>query len=99
MGSTPIISTTNGRLGLYGSNDFLFVNMEILLKSFGIVKAVLLSVIPSLTFIFSGVIIASMPLFSFSIIFAVSHILISVKNSNSGYLSQKSVNDVAPDKV
>lgn len=71
----------------------------ILLKSFGIVKAVLLSVISSLAFIFSGVIIASIPLFSFSIIFAVSHILISVKNSDSGYFTQKSVNDVAPDEV
>lgn len=55
----------------------------ILWKNSGRVKALLLSIIPSLMFIFSGVTIASIPLFLFSIIFAVSHILISVKNSDS----------------
>lgn len=54
----------------------------ILWKHSGILKALLLSGIPSLMFVFSGVMIASIPLFLFSIIFAVSHILISVKNSD-----------------
>lgn len=55
----------------------------VLWKNSGIVKALLLSIIPSIMFIFSGVMIASIPLVLFSIIFAVSHILISVKNSDS----------------
>lgn len=52
----------------------------ILWKNSGVVKALLLSIIASLMFIFSGTMIASIPLFLFSTIFAVSHILISVKN-------------------
>lgn len=55
----------------------------IMWKKGGIVKALLLSIIPSLIFIFSGVMIASIPLFVFAIIFAVTHIMISVKNSKS----------------
>lgn len=54
-------------------------------------KALLLSVIPSLIFIFSGVMIASAPLLTFAIIFAVTHILISVKNvklSNAATLNK-----------
>ncbi len=47
----------------------------------GILKSLLLSILPSLVFIFSGVIIASIPLIIFAIIFAVTHILISVKNT------------------
>ena len=43
-------------------------------------KALLLSIIPSGIFVFSGVIIVSIPLLVFSALFAVTHILISVKN-------------------
>lgn len=50
-------------------------------KRKGIVKALLLSIIPSMIFIFSGIMIASIPLIIFSIIFASTHILISVKNA------------------
>lgn len=50
-------------------------------KKQGIVKALLLSIIPSLVFLFSGIIIASIPLTVFAVIFAVTHILISVKNA------------------
>lgn len=49
----------------------------------GLVKALLLSIIPSIIFIFSGVIIASIPLIAFSVLFATMHILISVKNAES----------------
>jgi hypothetical protein len=52
----------------------------ILWKKSGIVKALLLSVLPSSIFVFSGVMIASIPLLAFAVIFAVTHILISVKN-------------------
>lgn len=77
----------------YGLTVYLVVNSVsvfaycliwiILWKNSGMVKALLLSIIPSIMFIFSGVMIASIPLFLFSIIFAVCHILISVKNSDS----------------
>lgn len=56
----------------------------VLWKKSCMVKALLLSAIPSCMFVFSGVMIASIPLILFSIIFAVCHILISVKNSDSG---------------
>ena len=52
----------------------------ILCKKSGIVKALLLSVIPSTVFLFSGIIIASFPLLIFAVIFATTHILISLKN-------------------
>lgn len=50
-------------------------------KKTGIVKALLLSIIPSLIFLFSGIMIASIPLTVFAVIFAVTHIFISVKNA------------------
>lgn len=53
----------------------------VLWKKAGIVKALLLSMIPSLVFLFSGIMIASIPLTVFAIIFTVTHILISVKNA------------------
>ncbi len=53
----------------------------ILWKRNGMAKAILLSVIPSLVFIFSGIILAYTLLIAFSIIFSVTHILISVKNA------------------
>ncbi len=47
----------------------------------GMIKAVALSVIPSVIFLFSGVILAYIPLIAFAVIFSVCHILISVKNT------------------
>ena len=44
-------------------------------------KALSLSIIPSCIFIFDGIVLASIPLAAFSVVFAVSHILISCKNS------------------
>jgi CubicO group peptidase (beta-lactamase class C family) len=55
----------------------------------GIVKCLLLSVIPSIIFLFSGIMILSIPLIVFSIIFAVCHILISVKNVKCADSSNK----------
>lgn len=51
-------------------------------KSSGLAKALLLSIIPSLIFLFSGAMIASIPLLAFAVLFACTHILISVKNAN-----------------
>ena len=43
-------------------------------------KALSLSVLPSCIFLFSGIVLAYIPLIAFAIIFAVNHILISYKN-------------------
>ncbi len=77
----------------YGKEIYLVVNTSsvlaycliwiILRNNSDMVKALLLSIIPSLMFVFSGITIASIPLFIFSVVFAVCHILISVKNSAS----------------
>lgn len=58
-------------------------------KKSGIVRALLLSIIPSMIFIFSGIMIASIPLIIFSVIFAVTHVLISVKNATAEESSTK----------
>ncbi len=44
-------------------------------------KALILSIIPSVLFLESGILTVSIPLVVFSIIFSVCHILISYKNS------------------
>lgn len=44
-------------------------------------KALSLSIIPSVIFIFSGVVLADIPLITFSVLFAINHILISCKNA------------------
>ncbi len=49
----------------------------------GKVKALLLSVLPSAIFIFSGLVLASIPLIVFSVIFAVNHIMLSYRNAIS----------------
>lgn len=43
-------------------------------------KALSLSIIPSMIFVFSGIVLADIPLFVFSVIFAINHILISYQN-------------------
>lgn len=44
-------------------------------------KALSLSIIPSCIFLFCGIVLASIPLILFSVLFAVCHIFISCKNS------------------
>lgn len=46
----------------------------------GKLKALSLSIIPSCIFLFSGIVLASVPLIIFSVVFAVNHIIISCKN-------------------
>ncbi len=53
----------------------------VLWKKPGILRAVLLSVLPSCVFLFSGAVLASIPLLICSALFAPSHILISCKNA------------------
>lgn len=57
------------------------ISWSVLWNKNGIVKALLLSIIPSSVFIVSSILIASIPLFVFAVIFAVTHILISIKNA------------------
>ncbi len=46
----------------------------------GKLKALSLSIIPPCVFLFSGIVLANIPLIVFSVTFAVNHILISCKN-------------------
>lgn len=43
-------------------------------------KALSLSVLPSVVFIFSGIMLLNLPLIAFSVLFSFSHITISLKN-------------------
>ncbi|MCH5151245.1 MAG: hypothetical protein J1F65_01110 [Clostridiales bacterium] len=47
----------------------------------GKLKALSLSIIPSVIFLFSGVMLTNVPLIAFSILFGVNHILLSYKNT------------------
>ena len=48
----------------------------------GKLRALALSVTPSLIFLFSGIVLLNIPLIAFSILFGVNHILLSYKNAN-----------------
>jgi CubicO group peptidase (beta-lactamase class C family) len=83
--------TFTGFLISYGKVFYLAVNFTcvaaylicwaLLWNKDGIVKSLLLSIIPSFIFLFSGIMIVSIPLIIFALIFSVCHILISVKNT------------------
>ena len=57
----------------------------------GIVKALLLSIIPSLVFIVSSILIASIPLFVLAIIFSITHILISIKSAKAENINEPQI--------
>lgn len=46
-------------------------------------RAYVLSIIPLIMFIFGGIMLLNIPLLAFSLIFAPSHIAISVKNAKN----------------
>ncbi len=48
-----------------------------------IVRAALLSITPSFIFLFSGIMILSIPLILFSLLFSISHIYISLRNAKT----------------
>ncbi|MDE6361484.1 MAG: hypothetical protein K2L53_00735 [Clostridia bacterium] len=52
-------------------------------KQNGVLKALSLSIIPSCIFLFSGIVLAYIPLIVFSILFATCHIYISYKNATT----------------
>lgn len=47
----------------------------------GLIKSIFLSIIPSIIFLFSGIMILSIPLIIMSLLFAFGHIYISIKNN------------------
>lgn len=46
----------------------------------GYLKALSLSILPSAIFLFSGILLANIPLIAFAVLFAVNHILLSYQN-------------------
>lgn len=66
-------------------NSLLVVSYEVSFIIYwnknGLAKALVLSIIPSLIFLFSGIMVLSIPLICASILFAICHIYISVKNT------------------
>lgn len=50
-------------------------------KSSGKLKALSLSILPSVIFLFSGTVLANIPLLAFATVFSATHILISYKNA------------------
>lgn len=52
-------------------------------KKSGKLKALSLSILPACIFLFSGVVLAYIPLIAFAVLFGVTHILISYKNSET----------------
>lgn len=44
-------------------------------------KALTLSIIPTVIFLFSGIVVLSIPLIVFAVLFGINHILLSYKNS------------------
>lgn len=49
----------------------------------GRLRALLLSIIPSVMFLFCGIMLASIPLIAFAVIFTINHILLSYKNADA----------------
>lgn len=52
----------------------------------GLLKALSLSIIPTVVFLFSGIVLAYFPLIFFAVLFGANHILISCKNANNAAL-------------
>jgi CubicO group peptidase (beta-lactamase class C family) len=85
----------------YGRIIYLIVNgvlavaywlsWAILYKKRGMVKQLLLSLLPSVIFIFSAVMIASLPLLLCAIVFAISHIYISVKSARENCPDEREI--------
>lgn len=75
----------NGGLAVYVAVNGVLVATYLLswvfIKS-DMAKAILLSVIPSLVFLFSGAAIISVPLIACAAVFAIFHVLLSVKNAS-----------------
>ena len=74
-GALTVYPVTDGILAaLYCLGWLLFWNKN------NLAKALVLSVLPSVIFIFSGIILLNVPLLVFAVIFAVGHITVSCRN-------------------
>lgn len=82
--------TTFGYYFTCGQNVYIAINAVLIFayylfwiifwKKDCLAKSLLLSIIPSILFIFSGIIMANILLIAFAIVFAIFHIWISIKN-------------------
>lgn len=50
-------------------------------KQNGLLKALSLSILPTVIFLFSGIMLANIPLIAFSVLFGATHIFLSYKNA------------------
>ena len=66
----------NGFLSL-----FYLIFWVIFWNKSGKLRALSLSIIPSVIFLFSGIVLANIPLIVFAVLFGINHILLSYKNS------------------
>ena len=75
----------NGLLVYIIVNSILVASYIILFEVFWnkdhLTKALFLSIIPSIIFLFSGIMVVSIPLIITAVVFAIGHIYISIKNS------------------
>lgn len=68
-------------VGVNGAFCFAYIILWVICwNKNNLLKALSLSIIPSVMFLFSGVMLLNIPLIVFSVVFAYSHILISYKN-------------------
>lgn len=69
-------------IGVNGGLCLAYILFWIIFKdSDSIKRALSLSIIPSLIFLFSGIILAYIPLIVFAVVFSINHILLSYKNA------------------
>lgn len=71
-------------LAVNGALCFAYITFWIVFgNTKGLLKALSLSIIPSCIFLFSGIVLANIPLIVFAVLFAANHIFISCKNASS----------------
>ena len=69
-------------LSVNGALCFAYCVLWVLLwNSDGIAKALALSIIPTAVFLFSGIMLANIPLIVFSVVFGAAHVFLSYKNA------------------
>ena len=73
--ATTVYLATNGVLLL------AYVALWIALRKKQVLRAYFLSIIPSVIFLFSGIMLLNVPLLIFSVVFAFFHVTVSLKNA------------------
>lgn len=72
---TVYLSVNGGLIAAYLIFWTVFFNKQ------GKLRALSLSVLPSLVFLFSGIVLSNIPLIAFALLFSVNHIFLSYKNA------------------